>query len=144
MRRRAGFTLIELLVVIAIISILAAVALPSYADYIRRGKIAEAMAGLSSMRVKLEQYYQDNRTYDGACAGGLTLLPAGDAAKYFNFYCTDLAANTYTVHADGRDALSGFNYTIDATGTKSSTIPTESGWAGSGAACWVLKRDGSC
>ena len=67
-RRRAalgarGFTLIELLVVIAIIGVLVAIAAPSYADYVRRGRIVEAVTRLSDQRVRMEQYFLDNRRY---------------------------------------------------------------------------------
>ena len=61
-----GFTLIELMIVIAVVAILAAVALPAYGDYLRRGQLPEAFTNLADLRVKMEQYYQDNRSYGAA------------------------------------------------------------------------------
>ncbi len=37
-----GFTLLEVMIVTAIVAVLAAIALPNYSDYIKRGKIIEA------------------------------------------------------------------------------------------------------
>ena len=45
-RVQQGFTLIELMVVVAIVGILAAVAYPSYQDYVTRGQIAEGTSTL--------------------------------------------------------------------------------------------------
>src|SRR3982751_5077540 len=59
-----GFTLIELLAAIAIVSVLAAIAAPSFVDYLRRGRIIEAVSRLSDYHVRMEQYFLDNRRYD--------------------------------------------------------------------------------
>lgn len=71
-RRSRGFTLIELMIVVAIIGILAGIAVPQYNDYVRKAQMAEATSGLVQLRVRLEQYYQDNRNYGSAgyCGGG--------------------------------------------------------------------------
>ena len=142
--RSSGFTLIELLITIAIVAILAAVVFPSYSQYILRANVSEAVAGLSDMRVKMEQYFQDQRTYNGATppcqAGTVAPLPV---AKNFVFSCSNLGGATYTVTATGRNSMNGFVYTIDQAGTKTTTVPVSSGWGNTGCG-WVLKKDGSC
>ena len=53
--RAEGFTLLELMIAVAIVAILAAIALPSYSDYIKRAKLVEAQNALADFRVKMEQ-----------------------------------------------------------------------------------------
>ena len=62
-RPMRGFTLIEVLITVAIVAILAAVALPSYTDYVTRSKLVEATSSLTDMRVRLDQYFLDSRQY---------------------------------------------------------------------------------
>ena len=57
---RKGFTLIELMIVVAIIGILAAIAIPKFADLINKSKEGATKAGLSSLRSALQVYYGDN------------------------------------------------------------------------------------
>ena len=146
MSQPRGFTIIELLIVIAIVSILAAVALPAYNDYVQRGKITEAFTGLAEFRVRMEQFYQDNRRYDGAGLNGCGA--ASPNSKYFTFACAPGAApaQTYTVTATGiaTQGLTNFVYTLDEKNVRATTT-LGTGWNGApNAACWVRRNDGSC
>ena len=137
-----GFTLIEIMVTVAIIAILVAIGYPSYADYVRRGRITEAISGLSSMRVTMERFFQDNRTYTGGCPAAA--LPPNTA--YFTYSCTTTAGPPagYTVTATGASTMAGFVYTIDQNNIRRTTLAGTTGWNGDGSACWVMKKDGSC
>ena len=146
MAQQRGFTVIELLIVIAIISILAAVALPAYNDYVQRSKLVEAFTALSDFRVRMEQFYQDNRRYDNS----VTLLcgAALPNSQYFTFACAPGAApsQTYTITATGvaNQGLTNFIYTLNQNNVRATT-KLGTGWTGyPNAACWVRRKDGSC
>ena len=140
MKTQKGFTLIELMIAVVIIGILAGVALPAYQDYVTRGKLVEGSSALSDARVKMEQFFQDNRTYVGG--------PAPAATTYFTYAASNLALTTYTITATGTLGTAGFIYTIDETNTKRTTL-APAGWAtatmpGTPATCWIAKRGGGC
>ena len=147
MKTQKGFTLIELLIVIAVIGILAAVALPSYSDYITRGKIPDATSGLASKRVKMEQFFQDNRTYLAVAPQTNDCDLDTTTSEYFNFSCPAAAtATTYTLEATGKASMAGFAFTINQVGARATTTTppaSTKGWAGN-AACWVTKKGGVC
>ena len=58
-----GFTLIELMVVIAIVSILAAIALPSYLDYIRKSRRADGISALMAIHLNQQKWRANHTTY---------------------------------------------------------------------------------
>ena len=58
-----GFTIIELLIVVAIISILAAIAIPSYQDYTARSQAAEALILGNGLKIPLAEWYSDQGSF---------------------------------------------------------------------------------
>lgn len=142
-RLKSGFTLIEVMITVAIVAIIAAIAVPSYRDYVIRGRIPKATNNLSDMRVRMEQWFQDNRTYVGTCVvNTLAARPADDAD--FTYTCNPApTATTYTIVATGVGQMAGFVYTIDQSNVRATTsLPT--GWGATNAGCWVVKKGGAC
>lgn len=76
-----GVTLIELLITVAILGILAAVAVPSYQEYIRQGNRAEAKGILLETAQFLERNYTTASRYDQDSAGNATALPYATSPK---------------------------------------------------------------
>ncbi|MEJ6656265.1 MAG: type IV pilin protein [Pseudomonas sp.] len=82
-RTQQGFTLIEVMIVVVIIGILAAIALPSYQEYVRQTRRAEVSALLLENAQLLERHYTRNGSYDsGAVNGLLNQSPASGAAVF--------------------------------------------------------------
>ncbi|MEB0042453.1 type IV pilin protein [Pseudomonas sp. MH10] len=63
MSRQCGLTLIEMMIVIAIVGILAAVAYPSYTEYLKRAHRSEIAGLLTDTAQQLERFYSRNGQY---------------------------------------------------------------------------------
>lgn len=65
MKNIKGFTLIELMIVIFILAIVAAIALPSYQAYVRKGNEKLALQQIADLSLELEKEKSRNFSYEG-------------------------------------------------------------------------------
>ena len=125
LKAKSGFTLLELMIVIAIVAILVTLAYPSYADFIRKARRADAHQALLDGANQQEIWRADNATYNAA------LKPAN--TTYYTFTITGTSATAFllTATAQGGQAL-------DKEGSVSCTTltMTQVGTRGSDQRCW--------
>ncbi|RFP19031.1 MULTISPECIES: type IV pilin protein [unclassified Duganella] len=137
-RVQKGFTLIEIMISVAIVGILMAVAIPAYSDYVIRGRLSEAFTALGGAQPAAEQFWSNNRTYFGF--GTASSFPPNTAN--FTYGLGGATASSYTITATGVGKMAGFVYTIDQSGTRTTT-GSPPGWGVSGS-CWVDHKGGAC
>jgi type IV pilus assembly protein PilE len=93
-RRKSGFTLIELMIVIAIVSILVAIALPSYRSYVIRGHRSAAIAEMMSLANREQQLLIANRAYADTAALTAAGYDLPDEVEQFYTYTVTTPAVT--------------------------------------------------
>lgn len=95
-----GFSLIELMIVIAVIGILAAIAFPSYVEYVRRSNRADAQSFLMNLSARQQQRLLDVRSYASALGDvGLT-VPGAVASRYdITLVANNASVPTFTATA---------------------------------------------
>jgi len=137
--KKSGFTLIELLIVIAIVGILAAIAIPSYLEYVRRADRADAKAVLLEDAQFLERNFTVANAYNTDSAGANIALPflvspkSGTTKYNIGFQSGTLTQTTYTLEAVPTGPMTGDacgTFRVSNTGVK--TVTGSLGVAG----CW--------
>jgi type IV pilus assembly protein PilE len=80
----AGFTLAELMIVVVIVSLLLAIAVPSYQTQVRKSRRTEARSALLDLATREERWFSTNNAYTNVPAnlGYSTFTPVGSG--YYN------------------------------------------------------------
>jgi len=110
MKQKNGFTMMEILVVILIVAILAAIGIPSYLNYVTKGRRNDAIHSLLGIQLEQEKWRLNNNTY-----GTLNDVWGGVTATEGGFYTLAVTSNTATA------------YTLTATTTGSQVGDSEDG-----------------
>ena len=124
-RRIGGFSLIELMITVAIVSILGAVAYPSYTSYTVKANRAAAKSFIVAVANREQQYIMDARAYGAVTSNAEfgTVLGMAVPAEVSNFYNVTVAVNARTFTITGIPISTKVNkddgtLTLDQTGAK--------------------------
>lgn len=124
----SGFTLIELMIAVVVVAILAVVALPSYAEFIKRGTRADAQAFLMEISLRQQQRLVDRREYASTIADLGLALPRSLTGKYAVSMSAPAAVPpTFTVSAAPQGAQ---------TTERCGTLTLDSAGQRSPSSCW--------
>jgi len=138
-----GFSLIELMITVAIVALLAAIAVPSYNNSVRKAKRMDAKIALLDMASRQERFFSTNNTYTTAAANlGYTTLPAsvpGSGTTTYEISVSLATAGAYSLLATPKgDQLkdSCGSYSINQLGLQANTFSGAGLSPALSADCW--------
>ncbi len=133
-RAARGLTLTEVLIALVIVSLLAAIAYPSYSAQITKSRRADAKQALVELAQRLERFYTENSTYVGATLGSGGIYSSTSAGGYYSLAIPTQTATAFSISAAPAGTQAGDEcgtYGYDQVGIKS-----VSGASLSATECW--------
>ncbi len=123
MNKHNGFTLIELMITVVILGILAAIAVPSYLQYVERTQCEDGKALLSSAAQQMERRRAEK---GGKYQAG---TPINYSSTIFTIAVSGVTATSYTLTATTTSAarISG-NLTVNAANTRGGSLAGQCNW----------------
>ncbi|OIQ26041.1 type IV pilin protein [uncultured Vibrio sp.] len=97
-KREVGMTLIELLFSVAIISILAAIAYPSFTEHSLKAHRTAAKVDMARIQLQLEESYDSGYDWSSIISSGNCTICDSDSTRYL-FSVTSSASMAYTITA---------------------------------------------
>ncbi len=97
-----GVTIVELFIVVAIVGIIAAIALPSFQESLRKGRRAEAVQAISAVQQAQERFRNNSSVYAShlnTTAPHLNIPTATLPNAYYQLSLSDVSGTGYTVTA---------------------------------------------